>query len=60
MEDVDFFMKQPGNENPITALKKLDEQYQKKYKFMKFKPAQKQRRIKGHIPEIKQTLELLK
>lgn len=42
-EDVDFFMKQPGNETADTVLKKLDEQYQK-YKFMELNLAQKKRR----------------
>nr|XP_025871907.1 prefoldin subunit 3-like [Vulpes vulpes] len=52
-------MKQPGNETADTALKKLDERYQK-YKFMELNLAQKKRRLKGQIPEIKQTLEILK
>uniref|UniRef100_A0A8C5KEZ2 Prefoldin subunit 3 n=1 Tax=Jaculus jaculus TaxID=51337 RepID=A0A8C5KEZ2_JACJA len=56
--DVDSFMKQPGNKTADTALKTLDEQYQK-YKFMEFNLAQK-KRLKGQIPEIKQTLENLK
>ncbi|XP_036779465.2 prefoldin subunit 3 isoform X2 [Manis pentadactyla] len=59
VEDVDFFMKQPGNETADTVLKKLDEQYQK-YKFMELNLAQKKRRLKGQIPEIKQTLQILK
>ncbi|XP_019793030.1 prefoldin subunit 3 isoform X1 [Orcinus orca] len=59
VEDVDSFMKQPGNETADTVLKKLDEQYQK-YKFMELNLAQKKRRLKGQIPEIKQTLEILK
>ena len=42
-EDVDSFMKQPGNETADTVLKKLDEQYQK-YKFMELNLAQKKRR----------------
>ncbi|KAF6391020.1 VHL binding protein 1 [Rhinolophus ferrumequinum] len=58
-EDVDSFMKQPGNETADVVLKKLDEQYQK-YKFMELNLAQKKRRLKGQIPEIKQTLEILK
>ncbi|XP_012517047.1 PREDICTED: prefoldin subunit 3 isoform X1 [Propithecus coquereli] len=58
-EDVDSFMKQPGNETADIVLKKLDEQYQK-YKFMELNLAQKKRRLKGQIPEIKQTLEILK
>ncbi|XP_032083802.1 prefoldin subunit 3 isoform X1 [Thamnophis elegans] len=58
-EDVDSFMKQPGNETADVVLKKLDEQYQK-YKFMELNLAQKKRRLKSQIPEIKQTLEILK
>uniref|UniRef100_A0A8C6FM05 Prefoldin subunit 3 n=1 Tax=Moschus moschiferus TaxID=68415 RepID=A0A8C6FM05_MOSMO len=58
-EDVDSFMKQPGNETADIVLKKLDEQYQK-YKFMELNLAQKKRRLKSQIPEIKQTLEILK
>lgn len=42
-EDVDSFMKQPGNETADIVLKKLDEQYQK-YKFMELNLAQKKRR----------------
>uniref|UniRef100_A0A8C6NEV5 Phosphatidylinositol-binding clathrin assembly protein n=1 Tax=Melopsittacus undulatus TaxID=13146 RepID=A0A8C6NEV5_MELUD len=59
MEDVDSFMKQPGNETADVVLKKLDEQYQK-YKFLELNLAQKKRRLKSQIPEIKQTLEILK
>ncbi|XP_077164077.1 prefoldin subunit 3 isoform X2 [Paroedura picta] len=59
VEDVDSFMKQPGNETADIVLKKLDEQYQK-YKFMELNLAQKKRRLKNQIPEIKQTLEILK
>ncbi|EMP35421.1 Phosphatidylinositol-binding clathrin assembly protein [Chelonia mydas] len=58
-EDVDSFMKQPGNETADVVLKKLDEQYQK-YKFMELNLAQKKRRLKSQIPEIKQTLDILK
>ncbi|XP_030305170.1 prefoldin subunit 3 isoform X1 [Calypte anna] len=59
VEDVDSFMKQPGNETADVVLKKLDEQYQK-YKFLELNLAQKKRRLKSQIPEIKQTLEILK
>ncbi|CAM5140709.1 unnamed protein product [Eretmochelys imbricata] len=59
VEDVDSFMKQPGNETADVVLKKLDEQYQK-YKFMELNLAQKKRRLKSQIPEIKQTLDILK
>uniref|UniRef100_A0A5F8GVK7 Prefoldin subunit 3 n=1 Tax=Monodelphis domestica TaxID=13616 RepID=A0A5F8GVK7_MONDO len=59
LEDVDAFMKQPGNESIDTVLKKLDEQYQK-YKFMELNLTQKKRRLKNQIPDIKQTLHILK
>lgn len=58
-EDVDAFMAQPGNESADAALRKLDERYQK-YKFMELSLAQRKRRLKSQIPEIKQTLEILK
>ncbi|KAK2491887.1 hypothetical protein MC885_006753, partial [Smutsia gigantea] len=53
-EDVDSFLKQPGNETADTVLKRLDEQYQK-YKFMELNLAQKQRRFLKL-----RTLEILK
>ncbi|KAG8553683.1 hypothetical protein GDO81_003512 [Engystomops pustulosus] len=59
VEDVESFMKKPGNETADVVLKRLDEQYQK-YKFMELNLSQKKRRLKGQIPEIKQTLEILK
>ncbi|XP_075040458.1 prefoldin subunit 3 [Mixophyes fleayi] len=59
VEDVDSFMKKAGNETADAVLKKLDEQYQK-YKFMELNLSQKKRRLKNQIPEIKQTLEILK
>ncbi|XP_069841996.1 prefoldin subunit 3 isoform X3 [Dendropsophus ebraccatus] len=52
-------MKKPGNETADIVLKRLDEQYQK-YKFMELNLSQKKRRLKSQIPEIKQTLEILK
>ncbi|KAG2463456.1 PFD3 protein, partial [Polypterus senegalus] len=58
-EDVDAFMKQPGNETADAVLRKLDEQYQK-YKFMELNLVQKKLRLKNQIPQIKQTLEILK
>ncbi|KAM9326559.1 prefoldin subunit 3 [Gastrophryne carolinensis] len=59
VEDVESFMKKPGNETADAVLKRLDEQYQK-YKFMELNLSQKKRRLKGQIPDIKQTLEILK
>lgn len=59
VEDVVAFMKQSGNETADLVLRRLDEQYQK-YKFMELNLSQKKRRLKSQIPEIKQTLEILK
>ncbi|KAG8513474.1 Prefoldin subunit 3 [Galemys pyrenaicus] len=59
LEDIDSFMKQPGNETAVAVLKKLDEQYQK-YKFMELNLVQKKKRLKGQIPDIQQTLDILK
>ncbi|XP_056299240.1 uncharacterized protein LOC130212122 [Pseudoliparis swirei] len=42
-EDVDSFLKQPGNETADSALRKLDEQYQK-YKYMELNLSQKKLR----------------
>uniref|UniRef100_A0A4W3HJD0 Prefoldin subunit 3 n=1 Tax=Callorhinchus milii TaxID=7868 RepID=A0A4W3HJD0_CALMI len=53
------FMKQAGNETADLVLRRLDEQYQK-YKFMELNLSQKKRRLKSQIPEIKQTLEILR
>ncbi|TNN27204.1 Prefoldin subunit 3 [Liparis tanakae] len=43
VEDVDSFLKQPGNETADSALRKLDEQYQK-YKYMELNLSQKKLR----------------
>uniref|UniRef100_A0A087XFH1 Prefoldin subunit 3 n=1 Tax=Poecilia formosa TaxID=48698 RepID=A0A087XFH1_POEFO len=60
VEDVDSFMKQPGNETADSALRRLDEQYQK-YKYMELNLSQKKlRRLKNQIPQITQTLEILR
>ncbi|XP_052417452.1 prefoldin subunit 3 [Carassius gibelio] len=59
VEDVDAFMKQPGNDTADAVLRKLDEQYQK-YKYMELNLAQKKLRLKSQIPQIKQTLEILR
>ncbi|KAK6323462.1 hypothetical protein J4Q44_G00058010 [Coregonus suidteri] len=58
VEDVESFMKQPGNDTADAVLRKLDEQYQK-YKYMELNLAQKKQRLKSQIPQIKQTLEIL-
>ncbi|KAI1898201.1 hypothetical protein AGOR_G00069910 [Albula goreensis] len=59
VEDVDSFMKQPGNDTADVVLRRLDEQYQK-YKYMELNLAQKKLRLKSQIPQIKQTLEILR
>ncbi|KAB5579169.1 hypothetical protein PHYPO_G00192020 [Pangasianodon hypophthalmus] len=59
VEDVDSFMKQPGNDTADVVLRKLDEQYQK-YKYMELNLVQKKMRLKNQIPQIKQTLEILR
>ncbi|MEQ2316192.1 Prefoldin subunit 3 [Ameca splendens] len=59
VEDVDSFMKQPGNETADAALRRLDEQYQK-YKYMELNLSQKKLRLKNQIPQITQTLEILR
>ncbi|MCJ8731373.1 hypothetical protein PDJAM_G00198920 [Pangasius djambal] len=59
VEDVDSFMKQPGNDTADVVLRKLDEQYQK-YKYMEVNLVQKKMRLKNQIPQIKQTLEILR
>ncbi|XP_066537595.1 prefoldin subunit 3 [Hoplias malabaricus] len=59
MEDVDSFMKLPGNDTADAVLRKLDEQYQK-YKYMELNLVQKKLRLKNQIPQIKQTLEILR
>ncbi|KAM3590991.1 uncharacterized protein V6R79_020276 [Siganus canaliculatus] len=59
VEDVDSFMKQPGNETADAVLRKLDEQYQK-YKYMELNLSQKKLRLKSQIPQITQTLEILR
>ncbi|KAI8520690.1 prefoldin subunit 3-like [Branchiostoma floridae x Branchiostoma belcheri] len=58
VEDVDAYMKEPEHENAEKVLRKLDEQYQK-YKFMEFNLQQKKNRLKGQIPEIKTTLDII-
>uniref|UniRef100_A0A3Q3AZ09 Prefoldin subunit 3 n=1 Tax=Kryptolebias marmoratus TaxID=37003 RepID=A0A3Q3AZ09_KRYMA len=59
VEDVDSFMKLPGNETADAALRRLDEQYQK-YKYMELNLSQKKLRLKNQIPQITQTLEILR
>ncbi|KAJ0006217.1 hypothetical protein NQD34_013490 [Periophthalmus magnuspinnatus] len=59
VEDVDTYMKQPGNETADIALRKMEEQYQK-YKYMELNLSQKKLRLKNQIPQMTQTLEILR
>ncbi|XP_014663389.1 PREDICTED: prefoldin subunit 3-like [Priapulus caudatus] len=59
VDDVDMYMKQPENETADIALQKLDEQH-KKYKFMEVNLMQKKKRLKQQVPDIKQTLDILR
>ncbi|XP_028261134.1 prefoldin subunit 3 [Parambassis ranga] len=58
LEDVESYMKQPGNETADTVLRRLDEQYQK-YKYMEVNLSQKKLRLQNQVPQITQTLEIL-
>ncbi|XP_074655250.1 prefoldin subunit 3-like [Tubulanus polymorphus] len=59
VEDVDEFMKAEGNENPEATLRRFDEQHQK-YKFMEYNLTTKKARLKSQIPDIKQSLDIVK
>ncbi|KAL4232552.1 Prefoldin subunit 3 [Mactra antiquata] len=57
LEDVDSYMKR-SDETAESALKKLDEQHNK-YKFMEYNLSTKKARLKGQIPDIKKTLDII-
>jgi len=59
IEDVDKFMKEQGTTSVEGILRKLDENYQK-YKMMETSLAQKKRRLKQQIPDLKSTLDIVK
>ncbi|XP_797937.1 prefoldin subunit 3 [Strongylocentrotus purpuratus] len=59
VEDVDSFMQKPQNESAEVVLKRLEEQHQK-YKFMEMNLLQKKRRLRGQIPDIRTTLDIVK
>ena len=59
IEDVDKFMKEQGTTSVEGILRKLDENYQK-YKMMETNLAQKKRRLKQQIPDLKSTLDIVK
>ncbi|TWW63530.1 Prefoldin subunit 3 von Hippel-Lindau-binding protein 1 [Takifugu flavidus] len=58
LEDVESFMKQPGNEKAEAVITRLHEQHQK-YKFMELNLSQKKLRLKNQIPQITQTLQIV-
>ncbi|CAF91131.1 unnamed protein product, partial [Tetraodon nigroviridis] len=49
LEDVESFMKQPGNEKAEAVITRLHEQHQK-YKFMELNLTQKKLRLKNQMP----------
>jgi len=59
IEDVEKFMKEQGTTSVEGILRKLDENYQK-YKLMETNLAQKKRRLKSQIPDLKSTLDTVK
>jgi len=59
IEDVEKFMKEQGTTSVEGILRKLDENYQK-YKLMETNLAQKKRRLKTQIPDLKSTLDTVK
>lgn len=53
-------MKREENDsNATNVLKRFDEQHNK-YRFMEFNLTQKKKRLKKQIPDIKQSLDVLK
>ncbi|XP_032834365.1 prefoldin subunit 3 [Petromyzon marinus] len=60
MEDVDAYMKSKGSgETTESVLKHLDEQHQK-YKYLEMNLLQKKLRLKNQVPDIKQSLDIIR
>ncbi|KAF4522127.1 hypothetical protein B566_EDAN012589 [Ephemera danica] len=59
VDDVDKFMSLEENSNVQMVLKKLDEQHSK-YKFMEMNLVTKKRRLKYQIPDLEQSLQMIK
>ncbi|OXU31369.1 prefoldin subunit 3 [Nasonia vitripennis] len=60
VDDVDAFMaKEENNGSSEKVLKKLDENHSK-YKFMEFNLVNKRRRLKAQIPDLENSLEMIK
>ncbi|GFN85708.1 prefoldin subunit 3 [Plakobranchus ocellatus] len=59
VEDVDSFMKQPGNDTAEVVLKKQEELHNK-FKFMEYNLNLKKTRLKNQVPDIKSSLDIVK
>jgi len=60
VDDVEKFMSDSENgSNAELVLRRLDEQHSK-YKFMEVQLASKKRRLKGQIPDLEKSLEMLR
>ncbi|GFS05403.1 prefoldin subunit 3 [Elysia marginata] len=59
VEDVDSFMKQPGNDTAEAVLKKQEELHNK-FKFMEYNLNMKKTRLKNQVPDIKSSLDIVK
>lgn len=59
IEDVDAYMKKKSSETPEEVVNSLNELYSK-YKFMETSLNTKKTRLQRQIPDIEQTLEMLK
>jgi len=60
VEDVDEYMRQPdNNESAESVLRRLEEQHNK-YKYMEYNLNSKSNRLKGQLPDIKTTLDIIK
>lgn len=58
-DDVETFMSEPENGSIEQVLKRLDESHSK-YKFMEFNLVNKRRRLKDQIPDLENSLEMIK
>ncbi|XP_059470323.1 prefoldin subunit 3 [Neocloeon triangulifer] len=59
VDDVDSFMAKEDNSNVQQVLKRLDEQHSK-YRFMETNLLAKKRRLKIQIPDLEQSLSMIK
>ncbi|KAK7107917.1 prefoldin subunit 3-like [Littorina saxatilis] len=59
LEEVDEFMKKPENDSAEQVLRRFDELHSK-YKFMEYNLNAKKTRLKGQIPDIRTSLDIVK